>query len=142
MAVRRISSLHPFDFEEPEGAFSTASRGLDRFSRARSRLGVIFPIAVKKVFISVELKSKYFAASCAKARWGDACVAEYLHRSFEYKPLAIRRSSFYTLSILRNQKRDLQLSHEVWISFQEPEAVWGVIFPTAVNKVFISVDLK
>ena len=49
---------------------------------------------------------------------------------------------FYTLSILRNQKSDFQEPHEVWTGFQETDAVWGVIFPIAVNKVFISVDLK
>ena len=35
--------LRPFDFEEPEERFTTASRGLDRFSRARSRLEGHFP---------------------------------------------------------------------------------------------------
>ena len=75
------------------------------FQEPEAVWGVIFPIAVKKVFISVELKSKYFAASRGKVRWDDACVAEYLQKAvsngnyWRFGGLV-----FYTLSILRNQK--------------------------------------
>ena len=79
-----------------------------------------------KVFISVELKSKYFAASCGKARWDDACVAEYLQKAVS-NGNCWRFGGFvvYTLSILRNQKGLFQEPPAVWIDFQEPEAVWG-----------------
>ena len=42
---------------------------------------VISHIAMTKVFINVDSKSKYFAASCGKVRWDDACVAEYLQKA-------------------------------------------------------------
>ena len=49
---------------------------------------------------------------------------------------------FYTLSILRNHKKDFQEPQEVWIDFQEPEEVGVVVSPIAVKKVFIKVDSK
>ena len=64
---------------------------------------------------------------------------EYLQNSFACKLLAIRRSSFYALSILRSQKGPFKEPQDVWIGFQEPE-VGVVISPNAVNIAFIKVD--
>ena len=59
---------------------------------------VISPIAVKKVFIKMDSKSKSFVACCAEVWRSSFCEAGYLQSSFEWKMLAIRRSSFYTVS--------------------------------------------
>ena len=71
------------------------------FKSQKPSVGVISPIAVKKVFISVDSKSTYFVSCCAKAGrsiFCNFCEAWYLQSSFAWKLLAIRRSNFYTLS--------------------------------------------
>ena len=52
--------LHPFDFEEPEEGFSRATRDLDRFSRARSRLGDHFPHCREESFYQCGFEVEVF----------------------------------------------------------------------------------
>ena len=85
----------------------------------------------------MELKSKYFVASCGKVRWDDACVAEYLQKAvsngncWRFDGLVL-----YTLSILRNQKGHFQEPQAVWIDFQEPEEVGVVVSPICREESF------
>ena len=66
LAIRWISFLHPFDFEEPEEGFSRATRGLDRLSMARRSRGSRFPQRREYLFIKADSKSKSFVACCAQ----------------------------------------------------------------------------
>ena len=97
LAIRRISFLHPFDFEEPEEGFQEPQEVWIGFQEPEEAAAVVSPLAVKKVFIKVDSKSKSFVASCAQVwrnRRSSFCELEYSQSSFEWKMLAIRRISF------------------------------------------------